>query len=397
MPRRSPVRPRARVQATAAPAPAAPASRPGRRRRWRWVLAGSGGLAVLLALVLAGGGLSESPARLRARAESAARAGDWAAALRAWRSLNATGAARGATHLAEARACLALGRAAQAERSLRRAIAADPADPEPWRYLLQILRVEDRTLEAQELGWQAAAAVPVASRRGLLGELTWALLADVPDELARATLGRWIEADVADVAARVAFLQRVAAQPRTADPDRDARLAQLEAILAEHPDHLGAREALAAALADAGEPGRGRAVLDGWPDVRSDARYLRLLGRWELEYDHRPERAVTALRGALADLPQDWRSWYRLARALRILGRADEAHQAARAVARIREALDPMTLTPRLDAAFTHLDDPAVLRDLAQLADSVGLTRLADAWRAEARRAGPEGPGSRPR
>ena len=147
------------------------------------------------------------------------------------------------------------------------------------------------------------------------------------------------------------------------------------------------REALATALADAGEPDRGRVVLDGWPGRESarDARYWRLRGRWDLEYDHRPERAVDACRKSVAELPQDWRSWSRLARALRMLDRDAEALQAAETVRRIREVLDPLTLGPRLDAAFAHRDDPAALRDLADLAGRAGLTRLADAWCAEAR------------
>ncbi len=338
-------------------------------------------------LVLIGHWVPESPERLVATAESAARAGDWSTALRTWRVLNATSSGRGTTHLGEARACLALGRAAQAERSLRRAVAADPADPEPWKLLLKILRVEDRTREAQSLGWEAYDRVLPEARRALLKELTLALLADLPDELVRTTLNRWIDADAGDIDARVAWLQRIAAQPRAADPGRDSRLAELEAIVAAHPDHIGAREALATALADAGEPDRGRLVLDGWPGAETarDARYWRLRGRWDLEYDHRPERAVDACRKAVAELPQDWRSWSRLARALRSLGRDAEALQAAETVGRIREVLDPMTLGPRLDAAFTHRDDPAALRDLAGLAGRAGLARLADAWRAEAR------------
>src|SRR5438874_9788112 len=170
MSRRSPARSRSRANTTAAPGRTAP-TESGRgfgQGRWRWVLAGVGGLAVVLVLALIGGLIPESPARLHARAESAARAGDWATALRSWRVLNATGAARGATHLAEARACLALGRAAQAERSLRRAIDVDAADPEPWRPLREILRVEDRTLEARQVGWQAYTQARPGARRALL-------------------------------------------------------------------------------------------------------------------------------------------------------------------------------------------------------------------------------------
>jgi len=351
-------------------------------RRWTWALTTLGGVALLLVLMLFGWLVAESPARLRSRAEAATRAGDWTTALRYWRAVNGTKAAQSITHLEEARACLALGLAAQAEYGLHQAITADPADPEPWRLLLKILQVEDRSLEALHVAWKAYDQVHPEARRVLLRELTLSLLADIPDELARTTLRRWVEADGADVDARVALLQRIATQPRAADPDRASLLAAMEALLAEHPDHIAAREALVTALADAGEPNRGRVLLDDWPQSARDARYWRLLGRWELEYDHRPDRATAAFQTALAEFPQDWRSWSRLARALRILGHDAEGRQAAETVRRIREVLDPLVLGPRLDAAFDHLDDPVALRDLAALCNRAGLTRLADAWRA---------------
>jgi tetratricopeptide (TPR) repeat protein len=327
----------------------------------------------------------ESPAQLQYRAHEAASAGNWGAALRYWRQMNSTEAATSATHLGEARACLALGRALQAESSLRRAIKSGPSDPDPWRLLLEILRVEDRTVEALDLGWKASTSVRPDARPTMLLELTESLLADLPDELVRATLGRWVEADPADVDARVALLQRIGTQPRAADPDRASLLAQLEGLLAAHPGHIGARDALVTALADAGEPVRGRPLLEGWPEAARDARYWRLEGRWELEYDHNPEGAVTALRNALAEMPQDWRSWYRLARALRILGRNQESLEAADAAARIREVLDPLALGPRLSGARDHLDQPHVLRDLGELCDHTGLKRLGEAWRDQAR------------
>ena len=138
-------------------------------------------------------------------------------------------------------------------------------------------------------------------------------------------------------------------------------------MLASHPEHVGVREALVTALADAGEPERGRTLLETWPVEQRDGRYWRLRGRWDLEHDHRPDQAVTALRAALADFPQDWRIHYRLARALQIVNRPEEARREAETVGRIRELLDPLTLGPKLDAAFAHLDEPAAFATLADL------------------------------
>jgi len=329
------------------------------------------------------------PWRLRARAESAAKAGDHARALDAWRAVNAGGPARPSALLAEARAALALGRAAEADAALARAAGADPANPEPWRLRLERFRVEDLALEAQEVGWAAYAAVPPEARPAVLRELTLALLADLPDDLARRTLARW--AGAADPArpdrdARVALLRRVAAMPRADDPDRATRAAELSALLAAEPGHLAAREALVTALADAGEPDRGRAVLDAWPgpEPTRDARYWRLRGRWDQDYDGRPARAAEAFRRTLADLPHDWKTRVRLARAFHTLGREADAKREAEAVNRTREALDPAPLGTRLKANLDRPDDPAALLDLADLCARVGLARLAGAWRREA-------------
>lgn len=355
------------------------------RKRSLWIWAALGGAACLGLLALINWMANDSSKLLFSKAEDAARTGDWATAQRYWRAINRTSAAKSASYLGEAKACLALGQAQQAERSLHRAIRTDPSEPESWRLLLEILRVEDRTLDAQRFGWQAFDAVQPDARPELLRQLTLASLADLlPEEKIRTTLRRWVEADVNDVDAQVALWQRIVAQPRPGDPDRPSLLAKLEELLTKYPDHAGVREVLATSLADAGEPDRGRTVLDTWPELTRDARYWRLRGRWELEYEHRPQEATKAFQTALRELPQDWRSWYRLSRASWILNRHDESHLATETVRRIREVTDPLVLAPRLHVAFDHLHDPKALTDLAALCSQAGLTRLSNTWLAEA-------------
>lgn len=285
------------------------------RSRRYWWLAGLSGLIGILSLVLIAGWMDRSPGRMRRLAEAATRSGQWHTAREHWHAINNTEAASAFTHLEEARACLALGQAFEAEAALRRSISADPANLEPWRLLLEILRVEDRTLEVLQAGWKAYKNVPVEGRRALLREITLGVLADLPDDLVRTTLRRWIDADEDDLNARIALLHRITIQPREADPDRLTLLSELESIVARFPDQTSAREVLVTALADSGEPERGRVLLKDWPIDTRDARYWRLRGRWDLEYDHRAGDAVIAFRKALSELPQDWRSWYRLARA----------------------------------------------------------------------------------
>ncbi len=297
--------------------------------------------------------------------------------------------------LAEARALLAEGKAAEAEKALARAIAAEPSDPDPWLLRLEVLRVEDRPLEAQAEGWKAYEAVPERARRNILKAMTLALLAEPPDSIARSALARWSRSDPNDLDARVALLRRIAAAPHPGDPDRPARIAELDAIVHARPTDAPAREALALALIDAGQPDRGRTVLETWPDAVRDARFDRLRGRWDLEFDHKPELAAEELGRALQSLPQDWRTRSRLARALKAAGRDAEARQAADSAERLREALDPIPLGRRLDEALARLDEPAARLDLADLCARVGLDRLARAWERDARPKGPaQGRGS---
>jgi thioredoxin-like negative regulator of GroEL len=322
--------------------------------------------------------------RLAGRAVSAGRAEDWPTAARLWHAYNAGPRASPASLSSEARAALAAGRAAQAEGVLRRAAALAPIEAESWLLLLELLRVEDRPLEALRVGWAAYDAVPASSRRDVLRALTLALLADMPEDLARRTLDGWLVADPTDIDARVALFRRQAADARSEGPIRAERIAALNRLLRRDPAHTGVREALVLDLADSGDTRRGRAVLDAWPADRRDARYYRLLGRWQLDFEGKPAEAVESFRRAIEDLPHDWRTRYRLARALRAAGEPDQARAEAETVSVLREALDPSRLGPRLDADLSKLNEPASRLDLAELCERVGLVRLAEAWRRDA-------------
>ncbi|WP_435018150.1 tetratricopeptide repeat protein [Tundrisphaera sp. TA3] len=285
--------------------------------------------------------------------------------------------------MAEARALLAADRVAEADRALGRALELDPANAEAWRLRLEILRVEDRTVEALQLGRLALKRVASEDRGGLLRSATAAAFAEIPDDQARDRLARRIAADPDDVDARVALWNRMAAMPRAGDAGRDERIAGLTAILDRDPGRAFARASLAEALADAGEVDRVRDLLDAWPEPDRDARYDRIRGRWDLDHDRRPDRAADAFRRAVGAMPHDWKAHYGLARALRALGQEAEARREAEAVARLRELLDPSTLGPRLASGLRSPGDPRAAADLADLCDRAGLHDLADAWRGE--------------
>jgi len=356
---------------------AAPA--PGRRAART---AGLGAAVAVLALLAAFVATRpEDSGTLRRRAEAASARKDWPEALALWRRLNASPSATATTRLEEGRACLALGLAARGEEALRRAVEADPKAARAWALRLEILRVEDRWFDAAEVGRAALEAVDPEDRATVLRELTLAAISDLPDDLARDALKKWAAADPDDAEAEAALLRRIGADPRPDDPDRPTRLARLEELAARRPDLAGPREALATLLADGGDVERGRRVLEAWPEAARDGRYHRLVGRWRLEYDGRPEEAAEHLARALESAPHDWRTHYRLARALTILGRPEEAAREAKATARIREALDPMTRGPALEDAFAKVDRPSARATIADACARVGLDDLARAWR----------------
>jgi len=342
-------------------------------------------ILVLVSATLVSRSVSRWP-ELRDRAEAAAKRGDFAASYPLWREYNAGPRASSETWLSQARAALALGHAAEGLRALERAAEIGPSDPEPWLLQLEILRVEDRPVEAMRIGWAAYDAVPPPSRRNVLRALTLALLADTPEPLARSTLQRWVSEDSSDLEARVALLRRIAANPRDGDPPRTARIENLEELLKRHPESVATRDALLHELADAGVSDRAAAVLEAWPKRDRDARYDRIDGRLSLDFDRRPEHAAEALKRALIDLPHDWKIHYRLARALSSLGKPDEARREADRVSSLREILDPERLTKRLDADLAALHTRQALVDLADLCRTVGFDRLADAWAEESNR-----------
>jgi thioredoxin-like negative regulator of GroEL len=348
-----------------------------------WWIGGTVALVVIAGIAAA---LALGRPTLRETAVQAEAAGHWQAALDAWRAINQSNHADGRSLLGEASAALALGRAGQAERALERTSREAPSHPEPWLLWLELLRLEDRPLDARRVGEAALAAVPPESKREVLKALTLALLADAPDDLARETLKRWIAADPTDLDARAALLRRVAGDPRPDDPSARDRAAEAAELLAGSPDHLSIREALVLALAEAGDPDRGRAVLDSWPKTQHDARYHRLRGRWHLIYDHPrdPKAAAESFRRALTPLPFDWRTHYGLTRALSASGLKAEAAREVEIVSRLHEILDPTPLGRRIDADLAHLDSPSSRVDLADLCERVGLVDLAAAWRLDA-------------
>src|SRR6266567_4542486 len=111
-----------------------------------WWIGSTVGLIVVGGLLAAWFLGRPSPRQAAIQAESE---GHWADALASWRAINATDRADARSLLGESSAALALGLAGQAEVVLRRATREIPANPEAWLLWLELLRLEDRPIEAR--------------------------------------------------------------------------------------------------------------------------------------------------------------------------------------------------------------------------------------------------------
>ena len=78
-------------------------------------------------------------------------------------------------------------------------------------------------------------------------------------------------------------------------------------------------------------------------------------------------------------MPHDWKTRYRLARALAASGKIEESRNEARRMSEIRESLDPIQLGELLKSALPKGRSPEPDR-LVGLLKKIGLNPLADAW-----------------
>lgn len=324
------------------------------------------------------------PSNLRRKAIASFNAGRSREAAEQLRIYNQTDNATVESLREEARAWLSANRARDAEKTLVQAIKQYHTDPLLRLMLLEIQRVEDRIVETIIQGDQALKEVDPQDRILVLRGLTITLLDTIPEERAREKLKIWIQADPEDNQAEVALLKRMASDPMAGDIDRPTRIARLKLIIQKNPSFEQAYEAIAIELAASGLIDEGRSILDQWPDNKRDARYNRLKGRWELEFNNHPDRAVPLFERVVAQIPHDKTSWFRLSRAYKSIGRERESQLAAERVAQLVEILDPRTLSPRLTRDFERLDDPESKLDLAEICEKAGLVKLAKAWREEA-------------
>ncbi len=253
--------------------------------------------------------------------------------------------------------------------------------PEGWIIMLDLLRVlglGDRIIEAHDqiLSNQVARRSPT-----VLMTLTLGLLTDLEPEQLRQRLQKWVAAEPGEAIAQAALLQRYNENPLPEDPSRDDRLQVCMNLLDRFPTSIETRIAFVELLLTSGQYDEAGEALKQWPaQVKESISHQRLLGRYLQDNLQDHENAILSFQNVLKKATFDWKTRYRLARALKAAGQAEKAMTESARMLEIRELLEPNRLEPIIRQAFPK-GKPPEPKQLVELLDKIGLNALADAWR----------------
>lgn len=253
--------------------------------------------------------------------------------------------------------------------------------PEGWIIMLDLLRVlglGDRIIEAHDqiLSNQVARRSPT-----VLMTLTLGLLTDLEPEQLRQRLQKWVAAEPGEAIAQAALLQRYNENPLPEDPSRDDRLQVCMNLLDRFPTSIETRMAFVELLLTSGQYDEAGEALKQWPaQVKESISHQRLLGRYLQDNLQDHENAILSFQNVLKKATFDWKTRYRLARALKAAGQAEKAMTESARMLEIRELLEPNRLEPIIRQAFPK-GKPPEPKQLVELLDKIGLNALADAWR----------------
>lgn len=276
------------------------------------------------------------------------------------------------------KALYGLSKFAAAEAAWKDALAADPNTAEAGWLLLQQYYVQDRLDEARALALKLSPGEsdPIDRVRYLL-ELT---REDVV-KLASAGVIQWLEPAVkADPSDRASTLALGRARAREGQPEG---LALLRAASAARPDSFDGWDALLGALVDSGEfDALARDLASVPASLASDPRlsiYRGLVAQGRREYP----AAISAFKEALALRPDEPKLAHRLARALRLAGRDDEAkavEQYENDLHAAHKELIALYKKTSEDRAVGLKPDPVLYQAFADLRERLGRPDEALAW-----------------
>ena len=339
-------------------------------------------LVLLIPSVYLIASLSNTENKLRLAIEKTAKANQFAESEKAWQKLSIARpeSVTAKDRVAWATAALRADHPGAALSILDQWKSASPEMPDGWLLLLDLLRVlGDADQFSSELN--ALLQTPVARRTSsVLSSATLGLLTDLDQSDVRSRLKKWVEKEPDQPLAQAALLLRYATNPLPDDPSRDVRLQEARELLQRFPQSLMARSALVETLFNSGLYEEAAEALEGWPQAgRNSTAWHRLQGRRLQDQDQNPAAAVTEFQQVLKSMPHDWKTRYRLARALKASGSPDEANLQARRMTEIREMLEPTALEPILKRAIPK-GRPPEPSPLIELLQRLQLHELAKSW-----------------
>jgi tetratricopeptide (TPR) repeat protein len=269
----------------------------------------------------------------------------------------------------------------QAETAWLEALRRDPQVPEAGWQLLGLYDWQGRLDAARALALRMHAIEP--DPRDRVGWLLEVVREDVQRPAPRGLI-EWLEPIVREHPGDLhSTLTLGVALTREGVVERG--LTCLQDAVRAHPLDPDAWLALCTGLEEAGRFDALAAALEQLPEpLSADVRFLRFRG--EVAQEHREwDRAVALYRAALESRPHDLGALYRLARALRLSGRREEADrydQQARVAADARKelrALYDQEIAP-VERSLAPDSRPDLYQRIAELREHMGLHEEAAAW-----------------
>jgi len=255
-----------------------------------------------------------------------------------------------------------------------------PDKPEGWVIFLDLLRVLGQTDRIIEITDQIAANEIARRSPEVLMTATLGLLTDLEPALIRQRLTRWAAAEPGEPLAAAALLQRYNENPLPDDPSRDNRLQSARSLLEKFPDNIDIRQALVEMLLTSGQFEEAGKLLQDWPAAgQNSVGFQRLKGRYLQDSIQDYQNAIASFEMVLKKASYDWKTRYRLARALKAVGKEKEAASESARMLEIREILDPTRLEPIIRQAFPKGKAPEPFQ-IISLLNKIGLNSLARSW-----------------
>lgn len=256
----------------------------------------------------------------------------------------------------------------------------NPGKPDGWLLILDLARIFGSSDMMMENTNEILNHALVNRSTAVLLASTLGLLTDLEQLEVRARLNKWSANEQESPLAKAYLLLRYAENPLPEDPPRDLRIEQARVLASRHPDSVAVLTALIETLFNGGYYQEATEVLDKWPlEDRTGTAYHRLQGRRLQDVEGKHGESVGEYEEALKFMPHDWKTRYRLARALAASGKIEESRNEARRMSEIRESLDPIQLGELLKAVLPKGRSPEPER-LVGLLRKIGLNPLADAW-----------------